>query len=132
MSDYGHHPSEIKPTLKAIRQKFADKKLFVAFQPHQYSRTRELLSEFGTAFDSVDMLVIPNIYFSRDKKEDVEFMTTDRLVSTIAEFHNHVINGNGLEKTLETILDYDNNNPNSSVILLLGAGDVDTLRDRIL
>ena len=43
MSDYGHHPSEIQPTLAAIREKYKDKKLFVVFQPHQYSRTRELL-----------------------------------------------------------------------------------------
>ncbi len=131
MSDYGHHPSEIRPTLAAIKQKYVDKKLFVVFQPHQYSRTRELLSEFATAFRDADELVIPNIYFSRDKKEDVEWMTTDKLVATIAQNHPHVSNGNGLENTLERILSYDEHNPNSSIILLLGAGDVDNLRSRI-
>ena len=80
MSDYGHHPNEIRPTLKAIKNKYPDKKLFVAFQPHQYSRTRELLSEFAISFADADTLVIPDIYFSRDKKEDVEWMTVDRLV----------------------------------------------------
>ena len=83
MSDYGHHPSEIRPTLQALREKYRDKKLFVVFQPHQYSRTRELLAEFGSAFDMVDSLVIPNIYFSRDKQEDVEYMTVERLIDTI-------------------------------------------------
>ncbi len=43
MSDYGHHPNEIRPTLRAIHEKYRDKKLFVVFQPHQYSRTRKLL-----------------------------------------------------------------------------------------
>jgi UDP-N-acetylmuramate--alanine ligase len=43
MSDYGHHPTEIKLTLEAIKNKYFDKKLFVVFQPHQYSRTIELL-----------------------------------------------------------------------------------------
>lgn len=85
MSDYGHHPNEIRPTLQALREKYPDKKLFVIFQPHQYSRTRELLQEFGTAFDAVDSLVIPNIYFSRDKKEDVEYMTVERLIYTIQQ-----------------------------------------------
>lgn len=83
MSDYGHHPNEIRPTLHAIRQKYVDKKLFVVFQPHQYSRTRELLQEFAISFSDVTTLVIPDIYFSRDKKEDVEWMTTERLTDAI-------------------------------------------------
>ena len=83
MSDYGHHPNEIRPTLRAIREKYADKKLFVVFQPHQYSRTRELLQEFATSFSDADELIIPNIYFSRDKKEDVEWMTVERFVEAL-------------------------------------------------
>lgn len=132
MSDYGHHPSEIRPTLAAIKKKYADKKLFVVFQPHQYSRTRELLGDFATTFASADELVIPNIYFSRDKKEDVEWMTTDKLVTEIAKNHNNVKNGNGLENTREIVQEYDAKNPHSSVILLLGAGDADTLREFIV
>lgn len=93
MSDYGHHPNEIRPTLRAIREKYPEKKLFVVFQPHQYSRTRELLSEFATCFTVADSLIIPDIYFSRDKKEDVEWMTTDRLVSEISKHQNRVQNG---------------------------------------
>lgn len=139
MSDYGHHPSEIVPTLKAIKEKYQDKKLFVVFQPHQYSRTRELLDEFSRAFDSADELVIPDIYFSRDKKEDVEWMTTDRLIGEIKKkkekrkdtWTDTVINGEWLENTLEIIKNYDRENPNSSVILLLWAGNVDGLRVQI-
>lgn len=93
LSDYGHHPEEIKPTLKAIKQKYSARKLFVVFQPHQYSRTRELLSEFATAFDDADELMIPNIYFSRDKAEDVEYMTMDRLISTLQPRYPRVQNG---------------------------------------
>lgn len=93
MSDYGHHPNEIRPTLKAIREKYADKKLFVVFQPHQYSRTRELLQEFAISFGDVDSLVIPNIYFSRDKKEDVEWMTMNRLVDEIKKYQPNIIDG---------------------------------------
>ncbi len=94
MSDYGHHPNEIRPTLHAIREKYHEKKLFVIFQPHQYSRTRELLQEFATSFSEVDTLIIPNIYFSRDKKEDVEWMTTGKLITEILKYQPNVINGN--------------------------------------
>lgn len=93
MSDYGHHPSEIIPTLRAIHIKYSDKKLFVVFQPHQYSRTRELLSEFATSFGDVDTLIIPDIYFSRDKKEDVEWMTVDRLIVEIEKHQPNILNG---------------------------------------
>lgn len=132
MSDYGHHPNEIRPTLTALKSKFPEKKLFVAFQPHQYSRTRELLPEFSNAFADADILVIPNIYFSRDKQEDVEWMTTERLIDAIAQNHSNVINGNGLDNTLKMIQQFDEQNPNSAVILLLGAGDIDALRSNIL
>ena len=93
ISDYGHHPNEIRPTLRAIREKYSDKKLYVVFQPHQYSRTRELLSEFADSFNNADTLIIPNIYFSRDKREDVEWMTTERLIAEIAKYQPNVENG---------------------------------------
>jgi UDP-N-acetylmuramate--alanine ligase len=132
MSDYGHHPNEIRPTLKAIKNKYPDKKLFVIFQPHQYSRTRELLPEFALSFGDSDALVIPNIYFSRDKKEDVEWMTTERLIAEITKNQPNVIDGKWLDNTAKIVQEYDKKNPNSSLILLLGAGDIDTLRYTIL
>ena len=132
MSDYGHHPNEIRPTLRAIRAKYSEKDLFVVFQPHQYSRTRELLQEFATSFAYVSELIIPNIYFSRDKKEDVEWMTMDRLIAEIAKIQPNVRDGGGLENTAQLIREYDEKNPNSSIILLLGAGDVDGLRYEIV
>jgi UDP-N-acetylmuramate--alanine ligase len=140
MSDYGHHPNEIRPTLRAIRDKYRDKKLFVVFQPHQYSRTRELLQEFATSFSDTDHLIIPDIYFSRDRKEDVEWMTTDRFVEAIQKTEDRrqkaerkaVQNGEWLENTAKLIQEYDRENPNSSTILILGAGDVDSLRYEII
>ena len=155
MSDYGHHPNEIRPTLRAIRDKYSDKQLLVVFQPHQYSRTRELLQEFANSFSEASELIIPNIYFSRDKQEDVEWMTVEKLIEAIQEssplikvsssplLGNElersrvrgtfpVKNGGGLENTAKLIREYDAKNPNSSIILLLGAGDVDGLRNQII
>ncbi len=132
MSDYGHHPNEIRPTLRAIREKYSDKKLFVVFQPHQYSRTRELLAEFATSFGDTDLLVIPDIYFSRDKKEDVDWMTVEKLIETIRPNQPNIENGNGLENTVKLIREYDAKNQNSSIILLLGAGDIDSIRSLLI
>lgn len=119
MSDYGHHPTEIRLTLEAIKAKYPDKTLFVAFQPHQHSRTRELLEGFMTAFDSADMLVIPDIYFSRDSEEDVRYMTTERFVDTLRVRYPFIRNGNGLRNTGESLRKFDRENPDSAVMLLL-------------
>lgn len=131
MSDYGHHPTEIRLTLQAIAEKYQDKKLFVVFQPHQHSRTRELLWGFVTAFDAADALIIPDIYFSRDNDEDVAYMTKERFVNSLKGRYPFIQNGNGLKNTTEYIKRYDTKNPDSSIIVLLWAGDIDTIREEI-
>jgi UDP-N-acetylmuramate--alanine ligase len=61
IDDYGHHPTEIRATLAAARQcRF--NRVHVIFQPHRYTRTRDLLDQFGTAFDNADTLVVLDIY----------------------------------------------------------------------
>jgi len=62
VDDYGHHPTEIRNTLKAVREYWPDRRLVVVFQPHRYSRTRTLLEEFWGAFHGVDRLLIMDIY----------------------------------------------------------------------
>lgn len=132
VSDYGHHPTEIRPTLEALKGKYADKTLFVVFQPHQFSRTRELLSEFSTAFDAADELLVPDIYFSRDKKEDVEWMTVGRLLDALRPRYPGVRGGEGLEDAMLEVSAFDATHPGSCVFVLLGAGNVDDLRYRLI
>ena len=62
MDDYGHHPTEIRATLAAIKEAWPDKRLVVLFQPHRYSRTEALYKEFLTAFHQADFLVMTDIY----------------------------------------------------------------------
>jgi UDP-N-acetylmuramate--alanine ligase len=61
LDDYGHHPTEIRATLAAIREGF-DARTLVIFQPHRFSRTRALLEEFGGAFALADRVVVTDIY----------------------------------------------------------------------
>lgn len=62
VDDYGHHPVEIRATLRAARQVWPDRRLVVLFQPHRYTRTKALLPEFFTAFYDADALGITDIY----------------------------------------------------------------------
>ena len=61
VDDYGHHPTEIKETLAAMRQIWKDR-LIVVFQPHRFTRTKALFDEFTKAFGDVDILILNDIY----------------------------------------------------------------------
>lgn len=129
MSDYGHHPTEIAVTLKALKQGYPERKLFVIFQPHQYSRTLELLDGFQNCFLDADTVIIPNIYASRDSAEDMKKISAESLVTSL--HHREAIFWNWFENTLKMLETYETKNPNSSIILLQGAWDIDTLRFKI-
>ena len=60
--DYGHHPTEIRVTVEALRHAFPDRRILVVFQPHRYTRTRALADEFGTCFAAADELILTKIY----------------------------------------------------------------------
>ncbi|MBM3313111.1 UDP-N-acetylmuramate--L-alanine ligase [candidate division WOR-3 bacterium] len=60
--DYGHHPTEIRVTLRALRHAHPDRRIFVVFQPHRYTRTKALADDFGACFGEADELVLTRIY----------------------------------------------------------------------
>ncbi len=62
VDDYGHHPSEVTATIQAARQAWPERRLVMAYQPHRYTRTRDLFQEFVTVLASVDQLVLLDIY----------------------------------------------------------------------
>jgi len=128
MSDYGHHPTEIKLTLKALKDQNPARPILTVFQPHQYSRTYELLEDFKTCFYDTDKLIIPNIYESRDTKKDKQKINTQKLLDNIK--HHDKINWENFEKTLELINKWDQENQ-FWIILLQGAWDIDNLRYKI-
>jgi len=80
VDDYGHHPTEIKATLAAARE-CHHARLHVIFQPHRYTRTRDLFEEFKTAFKDTDTLVVLPIYAASE--EPIEGITADKLAAAI-------------------------------------------------
>lgn len=62
VDDYGHHPTEIRTTLQAMRHVYPDKRLVVVFQPHRFSRTQALFGDFCRAFDEADLLLLMEVY----------------------------------------------------------------------
>jgi UDP-N-acetylmuramate--alanine ligase len=67
IDDYAHHPTEIAATLAAARMRYMSRRLWAVFQPHTYSRTRALLTEFADSFEDADEVVVLDIYPAREK-----------------------------------------------------------------
>jgi len=77
IDDYGHHPTEIKATLAAARNKYPQQDIWAVWQPHTYSRTKELFDAFTTSFSDCDHVIVTEIYRSRENEQDY---SSERLV----------------------------------------------------
>ncbi len=127
IDDYGHHPTEIKATLAAARQ-CGFGKVHVIFQPHRYTRTRDLLNEFTTAFPDADSLFVLDIYAASEKP--IEGITGEVLAQRIREKSGKSVTyassfAEALNAAVEAAHDGD-------MILTLGAGSVSQLGPMIL
>jgi UDP-N-acetylmuramate--alanine ligase len=127
IDDYGHHPTEIKATLAAARQcRF--RKVHVVFQPHRYTRTRDLIEEFTTAFGDADSLFVLDIYAASEKP--IEGVSGEALASTIRENGGgnaqYVSSFGGAASAAAAVAE------DGDMILTLGAGSVSQLGPIIL
>ena len=85
IDDYGHHPTEIRATLLALREHYRPGRLVCVFQPHQHSRTRFLLDDFARSFAHADLTIVPDIYFVRDSEADRKAVNSAMLVQRLQE-----------------------------------------------
>ncbi len=86
--DYGHHPTEIDTTLRALREaELSDRegRLICVFQPHQHSRTRFLMEEFAQSFSHADIVIVPHIYFVRDSEIEKTKVSAADLVDRLRQ-----------------------------------------------
>ena len=81
--DYGHHPTEVRATLAAARQKVGDRRLWAVFEPHMYSRTALFIDEFARAFTDADEVVIADIFASRDTDAALRATSAEALADAI-------------------------------------------------
>jgi UDP-N-acetylmuramate--alanine ligase len=88
IDDYGHHPTEIRATLAAARQ-CGFRRVHVIFQPHRFTRTRDLMDEFATAFADADTLCLLDIYPASERP--IEGITAEALARRIAEAGNGTV-----------------------------------------
>lgn len=126
--DYGHHPSEIKATLKAARECFNGNRIFVLFQPHRYTRTRDLMDEFAESFGNADKLFLMDIYPASERP--IEGISSEVLAKRIRDtgFENLTYIPDKKEMIERIVSDLKN----GDVIITLGAGDVYRMGEEML
>jgi UDP-N-acetylmuramate--alanine ligase len=131
LHDYGHHPTEIAATLQGLRERYRDKRLIVAFQPHRFTRTRDLLEEFGPSMDRADLIVSTDIYAASEPAlPGVDGPAlVEAMQRTLAQQGSRVdpcyVPRQNLHHVLNQIL-----RPND-VLVCFGAGDIDAVAKQV-
>ena len=120
VDDYGHHPKEIRAVLSAAREAWPNRRIVVLFQPHRYSRTRDILEEFFDAFDQADRLGILPIYPAGEKP--IPHVNAGRILEGVrARKTVEADSVDGLEEAQGFLMDCVRA---GDLLITLGAGDI--------
>ncbi len=128
VDDYGHHPTEIRATLSALRDAWPERRRVVLFQPHRYSRTKALAEEFYTAFHEADILLLTEIYSASESP--IPGVTAEALLNGIKQHgHRHAYFEPSFSELLDKAMDIL---APGDVVLSLGAGNIWQAGEKLL
>lgn len=128
VDDYGHHPTEIRATLSAIKEAWPNKRLVVLFQPHRYTRTEALFKEFQTCFHRADLLVMTDIYAASEKP--LEGVTAAGLLEAAKKHgQKHTMY---MEQVEDMAVELIPHLQEGDLVLTLGAGNIVMVGEELL
>jgi len=128
LDDYGHHPTEIMATLSAAKECWPDRRLVVVFQPHRFTRTRDLYDKFVISFNQADFLIITPLYGAGE--EPIPGVDSRILYQGIKNHgHRAVTYCDSTEDTISELLDQIRP---GDIVLTLGAGDIHLVGTELL
>jgi UDP-N-acetylmuramate--alanine ligase len=125
IDDYAHHPTEIRATLAAARMRFPTNKIWVVWQPHTFSRTRLLFTDFVRAFEQVDQVVVTDIYAAREQQPEDGFSSRQVAEAFTYPKARYMADFSQIVDTLVGELQP------GDVLLVLSAGDADQISARV-
>ncbi|MEK7106828.1 MAG: Mur ligase domain-containing protein [Patescibacteria group bacterium] len=124
--DYAHHPTAIEKTLHAVREKFPGKKIVVAFHAHLYSRTRDLMKDFGEALAHADEVIVAPIYPARE--EPIQGVTNRALAEAVVKNGGNARALDSFDEIRDALL----KEKDDAVIITMGAGDIYKVAEQII
>ncbi|WP_298575018.1 UDP-N-acetylmuramate--L-alanine ligase [uncultured Porphyromonas sp.] len=119
IDDYAHHPNELDPSIRSVRQLYPDRKILGIFQPHLYSRTQDFYREFAHSLDQLDEVILLDIYPARELP--IPGVTSHLIAEAMEHKDVVVLPKEGLLPHLRSLSTLP------EVILMVGAGDIDRL-----
>ena len=119
IDDYAHHPNELDPSIRSVRQLYPDRKILGIFQPHLYSRTQDFYREFAHSLDQLDEVILLDIYPARELP--IPGVTSHLIAEAMKHKDVVVLPKEGLLPHLRSLSTLP------EVILMVGAGDIDRL-----
>ena len=127
VDDYGHHPTEIKLTIDSIRESFPEREINMIFQPHRYTRTKDLFTEFANVLTQVDNLFLLDIYSAGENP--IEGVSSEELMNKILDLGFNKVRifktGNEIIKSVKNLIS------NDSVLIMQGAGNISEITSEI-
>lgn len=127
--DYAHHPTEIRTTLSTLRQAYPSKSIVTIFQPHTFSRTQALLSDFAQSFEATDVAIICPVFGSaRESNGNLSSQQLAKMVQESGRAPAAVYSAENLNSVPKILSQIDVHN---TIVITMGAGDVYTLHDTI-
>jgi len=132
VDDYAHHPTAIAATLEATRRRYPNRRIVAVYQPHMYSRTKTFFEQFLHAFNDADVAILADIFPARER--DTGIVHTSELVQAMAREPHFkdgavVLHGGSVQETLQRV---QTTLRSGDILLIMGAGDIYTLTERLL
>lgn len=130
IDDYAHHPTEIRATLKALREAYPKHRIVCVFQPHTHDRTLKLWQDFSLSFRDASVVIIPNIYDARSEQNTGQVKISSLVQAIAAGSGITCIDGKSLNATT-TLLRHEFLKKDD-LLVVMGAGDVTELATEML
>ncbi|PIR06430.1 MAG: UDP-N-acetylmuramate--L-alanine ligase [Candidatus Komeilibacteria bacterium CG11_big_fil_rev_8_21_14_0_20_36_20] len=123
ISDYAHHPDSIRGLLKAVKSFYPDKQVIAVFQPHHHNRTKTLLKQFAKSFTLADQIIVSEIYkvSGREDRKQEKISSYDLVLAMDNSQAHYAKDFKEVKRIIRRI------NPVDSILLFIGAGDIDNL-----
>lgn len=122
IDDYAHHPRELDATINAVKEAYPNKKLTVVFQPHLFSRTKDLCQEFAASLSNADEVILLDIYPARELP--IEGVSSKLILDEITIQQKSIT-------SLENVIDVLSSKNDIEILLTVGAGNIDTQTEKI-
>jgi len=128
VDDYAHHPAEIQATLVAARESYR-RRMVVLFQPHRYSRTRDLMADFATCFHEADVVLVTDVYAASE--QPIEGVSAKSLVDEIRKRGHHAVDyiAGGENAWVDALVEHVRP---GDMVLTLGAGNIVRASERLM